>query len=399
MERLIYEGRFLVNTVGGIMRQDDLRVMYGRVNWEKMFREADYHKIANIIYLASLGNGDKIPERWRERFFERYQKALRFGDVYREAQQEILMMMEMMNLPCSVISSCAVRELYPVPEMSACGLLKLLVDEKSYVLAKGYMVDLGYETDYSYKGYGEHMKNSAGFDMEIYYKLPLRTRLYDKNMKLMLETAPFWGRYKYVRGFSLENQFVYMLASAAYAYVTDALLIRNVLDLYVFHRMWKEKMNIESIEKRMEGFRVDELGKKILQIAYMWFGSKGEKASDGLPEDIKVYDILENRILSRGVLNNETDQQALKLERLVQREINREQFREKRAAFTEKWRKRRKNIGRMLRWVFPEYKYMCVIYPILEDFSILLPICWIWRGIRQLKGLLISNLFKKKKPD
>ena len=399
MERLIYEGRFLVNTVGGIMRQDDLREMYGRVNWEKMFREADYHKIANIIYLASLGNGDKIPERWRERFFERYQKALRFGDVYREAQQEILMMMEMMNLPCFVISSCAVRELYPVPEMSACGLLKLLVDEKSYVLAKGYMVDLGYETDYSYKGYGEHMKNSAGFDMEIYYKLPLRTRLYDKNMKLMLETAPFWGRYKYVRGFSLENQFVYMLASAAYAYVTDALLIRNVLDLYVFHRMWKEKMNIESIEKRMEGFRVDELGKKILHIAYMWFGSKGEKASDGLPEDIKVYDILENRILSRGVLNNETDQQALKLERLVQREINREQFREKRAAFTEKWRKRRKNTGRMLRWVFPEYKYMCVIYPILEDFSILLPICWIWRGIRQLKGLLISNLFKKKKPD
>ena len=399
MERLIYEGRFLVNTVGGIIRQDDLRVMYGRVNWEKMFREADYHKIANIIYLASLGNGDKIPDRWRKRFFERYQRALVFGDVYREAQQEVLMMMEMMNLPCFVISSCAIRELYPVPEMAACGLLKILVDEKSYVLAKGYMVDLGYETDYSYKGYGEHMKNAAGFDMEIYYKLPFHTRLYDKNMKLMLETVPFWGRYKYVRGFSLENQFVYMLASAAYAYVTDALLIRNVLDLYVFHRMWKEKMNIESIEKRMEGFRVDELGKKILQIAYMWFGSKDEKVSDGLPEDIKVYDILENRVLSRGLLNKETDQQALKLERLVQREINREQFRERRAAFTEKWRKRQKDIGRILRWVFPEYKYMCVIYPILEYFSILLPICWIWRGIRQLKGLLISNLFKKKKPD
>jgi hypothetical protein len=318
--------------------------------------------------------------------------------VYREAQQEILMMMEMMNLPCFVISSCAIRELYPVPEMAACGLLKLLVDEKSYVLAKGYMVDLGYETDYYYKGYGEHMKNAAGFDMEIYYKLPLRTRLYDKNMKLMLETAPFWGRYKYVRGFSLENQFVFMLARAAYAYAADELLIRDVLDLYVFHRTWREKMNEESIEKRMEGFRVDELGKKILQIAYMWFGSKGEKASDGLPEDIKVYDILENRVLSRGLLNKETDQQALKLERLVQREINREQSREKRAAFTEKWRNRRKNIGRILRWVFPEYKYMCVIYPILEDFSILLPICWIWRGIRQLKGLIISNMFKKK-PD
>lgn len=396
MERLIYEGRFLVNTVGGIMRQDDLRVMYGRVNWEKMFREADYHKIANIIYLASLGNGEKIPERWRERFFERYQKALMFGDVYREAQQEILSMMEMMKLPCFVISSCVMRELYPVPEMAACGLFKLLVDEKSYVLARGYLVDLGYETDYFYKGYGEHMKNAAGFDIEIYYKLPLRTKLYDKNIKSMMDTALFFGRYQYVRGFSLENQFAYMLAKAAYAYATDGLLIRDILDLYVFHSAWKEIMNEESIEKRMEDFRVDELGEKILQIAYMWFGSKEERASDGLPEDIKVYDILENRVLSRGYLNKETDQQALKLERLIQWEIDKEQSMERRAAFAEKCRKRWENAGRSLKWVFPEYRYMCVIYPILEDFSILLPICWIWRGMRQLKRLIINNLFKKK---
>ena len=85
MERLIYEGRFLVNTVGGIIRQDDLRVMYGRMNWEKIFREADYHKIANIIYLACLGNGDQIPDRWRERLFVCYLKSLIFGDVCREA--------------------------------------------------------------------------------------------------------------------------------------------------------------------------------------------------------------------------------------------------------------------------------------------------------------------------
>lgn len=54
-------------------------------------------------------------------------------------------------------------------------------------------MDLGYETDYSYKGYGEHMKNAAGFDMEIYYKLPLRTRLYDKNMKLMCWRPRLFG--------------------------------------------------------------------------------------------------------------------------------------------------------------------------------------------------------------
>ena len=30
MERLIYEGRFLVNTVGGIIRQDDLQGKLGK---------------------------------------------------------------------------------------------------------------------------------------------------------------------------------------------------------------------------------------------------------------------------------------------------------------------------------------------------------------------------------
>lgn len=396
MERLIYEGRFLVNTVGGIMRRDDLRVMYGRMNWEKIFREADYHKIANIIYLACLGNGDQIPDRWRERLFDRYQKSLMFGDVYKDAQKEILMMMEMMKLPCFVISSCAIRELYPVPEMADCGLLKILVDENSYALAKGYMIDLGYESDRLYKGYGEHMKNAAGFDMELYHKLPFRTKLYDKNIKLMLETAPFFDNYQYVRALSIENQFVYRLAKAAYAYVMDELLLRDVLDLFVFHRHWQEKMNMESVERRLVNFRIDELGEKILQIAYMWFGSKEDRATDGLPEDIHVYDNLENRILSRGYLNKETSQQALKLERLIRREIKKEQAREKRAAFTEKWSKRWKKIKRMLSWAFPEYRYMCVIYPILENIPILLPVCWIWRGIRQLKILITSNLFKRK---
>lgn len=240
------------------------------------------------------------------------------------------------------------------------------------------------------------MKNAAGFDMELYHKLPFRTKLYDKNIKLMLDTAPFFDKYQYVRALSIENQFVYRLAKAAYAYVMDELLVRDMLDLFVFHRNWKEKMNMESVERRLENFRINELGEKILQIAYMWFGGKDERAADGLPEDIHVYDILENRILSRGYLNKEMDQQALKLKRLIQREIKKEQAREKRAAFTERWGKRWKKIKRTLSWAFPEYRYMCVIYPILENIPILLPICWIWRGIRQLKILITSNLFKRK---
>ena len=152
MNRLIFEGRFLVNMVGSIVRQDELRAVHSRIEWERMYRTADYHRIANITYLGLLGYGGKIPERWQERFFERYQEALKFSDVCEEDEQEILMMMDMMELSCVVLTSCKVRRLYQIPEMAGSSPLRLMFDETNYTLAKGYLVDLGYETDQTYKG-------------------------------------------------------------------------------------------------------------------------------------------------------------------------------------------------------------------------------------------------------
>ena len=49
-----YEGRILVNMAAFVMRQDDLKPLHGNLDWEKLFRVADYNKISNLIYLAIL---------------------------------------------------------------------------------------------------------------------------------------------------------------------------------------------------------------------------------------------------------------------------------------------------------------------------------------------------------
>ncbi len=66
--KTFYEGRILVNMAAFVMRQDDLKPLHGNLDWEKLFRVADYNKISNLIYLAILGNNEKIPERWKTRF-------------------------------------------------------------------------------------------------------------------------------------------------------------------------------------------------------------------------------------------------------------------------------------------------------------------------------------------
>ena len=98
MNQLLYEGRTLVGMVSSIIRQDTLHVLYNRLDWERMFRLADNHKIANIVYLGILGKGDALPDKWRERFFERYQEALLFGENCNESVKEVLTWLDMREI-------------------------------------------------------------------------------------------------------------------------------------------------------------------------------------------------------------------------------------------------------------------------------------------------------------
>lgn len=395
MDRLIFEGRFLVNLVGGIVRQDDLKAIHSRIDWEHMYRTADYHKIANIVYLGILGNGEKVPERWMERFFGRYQEALFYSDTSEDAEREILTLLDMMGIPCIILTTSRIRLLYQIQEMSANNPLRLKLDEENYSLAKGYLVDLGYETECVYKGYGERMGRSSGFCVELYHQFPFRTRPYGKGMQRIMETAFIRNSSQHVRTISIENRYVFMAAQAAYHYTEDALLIREVLDLYLYHKTWREEMNREYITNRLKEFQMDGLAEKILHIAYMWFGSKEDILGEGQPDDMGVYDVLENRILSRGAITRETDHQALRLASLIKRDIERERRKDKRAIFSERLAGYRAAFMRRLRWLFPEFRYMCAIYPFLEKVPVLLPVYWIRRGIRLLAGLLAGKVKDK----
>ena len=55
MNQLLFEGRSLVGIVSSVIRQDNLRVAYSRLDWERMYRLADFHKVANIVYIGLLG--------------------------------------------------------------------------------------------------------------------------------------------------------------------------------------------------------------------------------------------------------------------------------------------------------------------------------------------------------
>ncbi|MCI8950184.1 MAG: nucleotidyltransferase family protein [Lachnospiraceae bacterium] len=384
MNQLLFEGRSLVGIVSSIIRQDDLRVVHSRLDWERMFRLADFHKVANIVYLGVLGHGDALPDRWREHFFQRYQESLLFGENCKEMTKEILTWLDMREISCVVLTYEYVRDFYKLPEMAANSPVQILLDDENYTLAKGYLIDLGYETDQIYKGWGERLKKVPGVSVILYHTLPFRTAKYQKGMTKLLESSCLKEPYDYIRMFPAESEFIFRMAVAAYHYVEDALTIREVMDLLLCHIQWRDDLNMEAVQKKLAEFQVDELSNKILRIAYMWFGDKKDSYFTNQPEDMAVYDVLEDRLLTKGIINHESDTQAIRLQNLIQKEINKEQRQESRELWKEKLARRFSKVTKKLRWMFPDFHYMSSIYPSVEKLPVLLPVFWILRDIRLL---------------
>ena len=382
MNRLLFEGRSLVGIVSSVIRQDDKRVALSRLDWERMYRLSDYHKVANIVYIGLLGYRETVPDKWRDRFFKRYQESLLFGEHCGESLKEVLTWLDMREVSCTVLKSETVLVFYKLTETADTGAVQIFLEEEQYYLAKGFLVDLGYETDETYKGFGERMKKVSGVSLTLYRKPPFRTSKYTKNMIKILESAQIKEPYEHIWTLPAESELVYRMAKAAYNYATDDLTLREVLELMLCHRAWKDEIDDEILWKRLEEFKIDGLSEKILEIAYMWFGEKTDTFLVNRADDMLVYDILEERLLSRGIINHENDDQALKLQSLIEKEIEKEKKAEGKNIKREKISRFFGEKRRKLTWVFPDYHYMSSIYPSLERLPFLLPIFWLLRGMR-----------------
>lgn len=384
MNQMVMEGRALTGIVSSIIRQDTLKVPLSRLDWERMYRLADYHKVANIVYLGILGYRESLPDKWRERFFERYQQALLYGVNCNDSVKEVLTWLDTRKISCTVLMSETVRDYYPIPETADNSSLQILLNQDNFSLVKGYLIDLGYETDQVYEEVGERLSRINAVSVALFYRLPFRTVRYDRDMKRLLESAILRESYQYIRTLSLEGELVYRMAGAAYRYVTDELTMREVLDLQLCHRIWRDHVRLDAVERRLKDFQVDELAEKILRISYMWFGDRKDNFYEHLPDDMPAYDRLEERILTRGIVNQETNEQALNLQKLIQKELEKEQKEVERQKRRRRREERREKVRKWLRWAFPDYHYMSSIYPSLEKFPFLLPVYWAARGMRLL---------------
>ena len=399
MNRSVYEGKFLLNLLGGTLRQDDSFPVVRRMNWGRLYRIADYHEISSAIYLGMLSAGARVPAIFGERFFKRYQEAVRYGEVYEASELEILDAFQALKVQAVILESAAVRRLYHLPETAANSPLRLYIPEERYYLAKGYLIDLGYETDMFYKGFGEHMKRIGGFQVEIYHTLPFLTKTYKKAMKSLLDRAYADKNRPSLKVLSLESSYLFRLAEASYHFCSDNLRIRELLDLYLFYKLFYKDMNHRFLDSRIKELGIPILSQSLLQIADMWFSSRKETLFPYPKDSISLFDDMESRILSNGMVGADSIPEAAKLRKAIKDAENKEERAAKWRKWKEKWKNRFDGIKKQLRWIFPESSYMKSLYPGLENAPFLLPLYWIRRDFKLIRIMMLPDKLEEQKGE
>ena len=387
MNQRLYEGRFLASVTGAVVRQDELKLRYSRMDWERLYRLADSHRVAPILYLGILGIWEPIPAQWKQALFERYIESLRQAEAFPEAVTEICTALDMNEISCVILTRGRISALCPLPEIGGSDPLRLLVEQPDYVRVKGYLVDLGYEMKGSLWGFGERMSRPGGISLELYWDFPFRPAWFRKVSGEICEEEQDLEGFLFVRELTGTGEFLFRTAAAAFHYVTDELTIREMLDLYYAHKICRQEINGEYADRVLSHLHIDLLAEKILDIAYLWFG--GEQDRDFIPkmDQEEIWEPMENKILARGMYYRfQGHTQAEGLAEAILKETEQEERKEIQRLKQEARRKKWMDWKRKAAWIFPGTEYMKTIYPILERLPFLLPFFWFVRWGRMIRS-------------
>lgn len=362
MAYIRYEERYLLALTAAMINQTKPPVPVRRIDWGAVFRLADFHEIANVVYYGLLGV-EGVPQNWRERFYGRYLEYVNHITPLEEAEFLVKEVLERSGIPAVVLRGSHIRGFYPVQEMSLEERIDILTVEGARREIRSVLEEL----DFEWRRGGE--KGSS-----LYYRIPgawlcIREELDFTSKEMKRYFRGFLGRmsaheeYQFITEMSPELEYIYQICRITERYATGEIEIRDLMNLWMLLKKHQKTLDFHFIAKEVSGVIPANFFQHITTLTDIWFGKKD------MPQgELDVYEAMEAYILTKGESGWEMSSKLLPLIKTVADNYQRNRRRE---AFNKK-----------VRWIFPEYEYMVTLYPMLESAEILLPACWLFRILR-----------------
>ncbi|WP_367569183.1 nucleotidyltransferase family protein [Lacrimispora sp.] len=360
-----YEERYLMTLLSSVMNQKEAPAPLRYLNWEKLFRIADYHRVAHIVHYGIMGLDEEIPQPVRQRFFDKYLESVHRIERLRSTEKQIETIFEKREIDCFFLSYSDIVKYYPVEEMCCREFVEIGLKKKDVQTVRAFFRGTDFEELHT-EAYGE-----------LYYKIPgSRVSCFNHTMFFSKSMQKFYinlfhslrnkEKFQHIREMNPTEMYLFFICRLTDSYAKGDISLNQIIDFWVFYKTYGEVFEWSYIYERLKKLKIADFAEHLEYLILRWLGTGA-----GI-ENVEMYDAMESYIFSKGAEGREISAQFLPLITKVADCYARD--------------RKAEELRRLIIWMFPDRMYMETIYPRLEKSGMLLPLFWIFRlgryGIR-----------------
>ena len=313
------------------------------------------HKISGLLYPVLEARGIKNSELYKD--FNFWLKTEANQQYYLEKIKESFNA-EKIRFVC--LKGAYLKTLYPEPYMRSSGDLDIFVDDENTEKVRDIMTGLGFKTErFDHRLQDDVYSLGEFVHIEIHRKLISNKCPWDeKCQEIIGRIVPKKeGSYEYVM--SPEDFYLHMIAHMAKHMKYSGCGIRMVLDIWVYLNKFEACLDREILDQRLKYCGLYTFEREVIKLVDYWFNGKAA--------DIKTG-VLARYIFDSGIFGKAEQMFATEMAEKTKKNTD----------------KKVGVIKRLIGYTFLPYLNMCMIYPKLSKYPILLPFYWVLRANRIL---------------
>lgn len=361
-----YEERYLLILLSAVMNQKPSPEPIRSLDWEKMFRLADYHGVAHAVHYGILGLDQEIPQAVRQQFFDKYLESVYRVGRLQKSETQLVALMEREKINCFYLSYSDIVKNYPIEEMCCRESIEIGSSRKSTFMIWDILKKVDFEerrTDETGKLYyripGIRVLN---FDYTLFFSVSMR-----RFFRSLLKLSPLKDGSRYVRELPVDDRYLFLMCRLTDSYARGNISLSQIMDFWIFYKTYGESFNWPYIYGRLKKLKIADFAERLEHLILRWFGT------GAVIENVEIYEAMESYILSKGTDGREISSKLLPLIKTV--------------ADCYARNRRLEEMRKLVAWLFPDRRYMEMIYPLLGKVRILLPLFWalrLWRYFSRL---------------
>jgi hypothetical protein len=316
----------------------------------RIYGFAEEQQLVPLLYSGVLLDPRLAAHPAASKFLERFLIHVSHDADQRDTVEQIFRAFEEAGVSYMPVKGTLLKNLYPSPEMRTMGDADILIRMEEYDRVQAAMQSLGctfaYESDHEYS-----WKTPTGLLIELHKRLiPSYNRdyyaYYGDGWDFARHCKDHGFRYEMTR----EDTFIYLFSHFAKHYRDQGAGMKYVIDFYLYNRAYPD-LDESYLQEELEKLHLTEFYRNIMYLLKVWF-------EDAPETEVSAY--LTNRMFNDGVFG--------------QGELNviSEGVKLSKDGHSAKKEKKKQLF-------FPPYRSMCLRYPILEHWAILLPLFWLIR--------------------